>query len=92
MPMAKRLIDANELLTDPYFQDETIPERFLFIEAVNDSPTVPAVEVVRCRDCIHGEIAGPDFPDQFHCRWGCGWNKSDFFCSHGKRKEAPNET
>lgn len=47
-----RLIDADELLTDPYFQDESIPERDMFIEAVEDSPTIDAVEVVRCKDCI----------------------------------------
>lgn len=37
-----RLIDADELLTDPYFKDETIPERAMFIEAVEDSRTVDA--------------------------------------------------
>lgn len=34
-----RLIDADALLKNPYFTDETIPERILFIEAVDDSPT-----------------------------------------------------
>lgn len=40
-----RLIDADELLTDPYFQDESMPERELFIEAVEDSPTIDAEPV-----------------------------------------------
>lgn len=41
-----RLIDAVELLKDPYFMDETIPERMMFIEAVEDSPTAYDVEAV----------------------------------------------
>lgn len=89
--MAKRLIDANELLTDPYFQDETIPERFLFIEAVNDSPTVPAVEVVRCRDCKYYALWS-DGRYMYHCdKHDCTAYDGDF-CSYGEREEAPNET
>lgn len=34
-----RLIDADELLQDPCFQDDSIPERFMFIDAVNSTPT-----------------------------------------------------
>ena len=41
-----RLIDADELLKDPYFMDETIPERMMFIEAVEDSPTAYDVDAV----------------------------------------------
>lgn len=35
-----RLIDADELLKDPYFLDESIPERNMFIDAVEGSPTI----------------------------------------------------
>ena len=88
-----RLIDADELLTDPYFTDETIPERDMLIEAVEDSRTVDAVPVVRCKDCKH-------------CRNGCQCDvplgvsemeeyilvDEDDFCSYGERKDgADNE-
>lgn len=57
------------------------------VSDVEHFPTIDAVPVVRCRDCIYGEIDDPDFPDQFQCKYGCGWNKSNFFCSYGERME-----
>ena len=54
---------------------------------IADTPTVDAVEVVRCRECKQGEIDDPDFPDQYYCHAGCGWNKGDFYCAYGERKE-----
>ena len=47
-----------------------------------------AVKVVRCKDCNQGEIDDPDFPDQYYCHAGCGWNKADFFCAYGERRES----
>lgn len=29
----------------------------------------------------------PDFPDQYYCHAGCGWNNGDFYCAYGERKE-----
>ena len=34
-----RLIDADELLKSPAFQNTSIPERFMFIEEVETTPT-----------------------------------------------------
>lgn len=45
------------------------------------------VVVVRCRECNQGELDDPDFPDQYYCHAGCGWNKADFYCAYGERKE-----
>ena len=80
-----RLIDADELLTDPYFMDETIPERGMFIEAVEDSMTIDAVPVVRCKDCKHRVERGMCYmisgcPELV----GVGDN---FWCAYGKRKD-----
>ena len=50
-------------------------------------PTIDAVPVVRCRDCNQGEVDDPDFPDQYYCHAGCGWNNGDFYCAYGERKE-----
>lgn len=55
--------------------------------AADEPPAVDAVEVTRCKDCKHGEIDDPDFPDQYYCRSGCGWNKGDFYCAYGERRE-----
>ena len=55
-------------------------------EWLNFAPTIDAVPVVRCRDCKQGEIDDPDFPDQYYCRAGCGWNNGGFYCAYGERK------
>lgn len=54
---------------------------------IRNRPTVDAVEVVRCRQCKQGEIDDPDFPDEYYCHAGCGWNNGDFYCAYGERKE-----
>ena len=54
---------------------------------LREAPTVDAVPVVRCRECKQGEIDDPDFPDEYYCHAGCGWNKGDFYCAYGERKE-----
>ena len=55
-------------------------------EWLNFAPTIDAIPVVRCRDCKQGEIDDPDFPDQYYCRAGCGWNNGGFYCAYGERK------
>lgn len=42
-------------------------------------------EIVRCRECNHSEMDDPDFPDQFYCHAGCGWNNEDFYCAYGEK-------
>ena len=54
---------------------------------LREAPTVDAVEVVRCRECKQGEVDDPDFPDQYYCHAGCGWNNGDFYCAYGEREE-----
>ena len=56
-------------------------------QAVDEQQTIDAVPVVRCRECKQGEIDDPDFPDQYYCHAGYGWNKGDFYCAYGERKE-----
>lgn len=87
----KRLIDANAFLKDILTAGigKTIIE---YSESdigymIRKRPTVDAVEVVRCRECKQGEIDDPDFPDEYYCHAGCGWNKGDFYCAYGERKE-----
>ena len=54
---------------------------------IMDIPAADVAPVVRCRECKQGEIDGPDFPDEYYCHAGCGWNKGDFYCAYGERKE-----
>ena len=52
-----------------------------------DMPAADVALVVRCKDCKQGEVDDPDFPDQYYCHAGCGWNNGDFYCSYGEREE-----
>lgn len=56
------------------------------IQKIEAAPAVDAVEVVRCKYCKNGEIDNPDFPTQYYCREGCGWNNETFYCAYGERK------
>ena len=87
----KRLIDANAFLKDILTAGigKTIIE---YSESdigymIRKRPTIDAVPVVRCWECKQGEVDDPDFPDQYYCHAGCGWNNGDFYCSYGERKE-----
>ena len=58
------------------------------ISCVEDTPTIDAVPVVRCKDCKHGEVDDPEcFPGQYYCHEGHMWNKGCHFCADGERKD-----
>lgn len=90
--MIKRLIDANAL------QNLLIPIAISLeyeygslggavsgvMKHIDNMPTIDAVPVVRCKDCVHGinsngGIACTEFCNVIH--------KPDDFCSRGERKE-----
>lgn len=79
-----------------YYNEHTLME---FCERIDDAPTVDAVEVVRCKDCIHkptGSGINHDitFPEQDYrcpCRcedyWYSWMPDDDWFCANGERRE-----
>ena len=80
-----RLIDIEaEVCADCGCRDKCDRQTDCFVKEMQ---TVDAIPVVRCRECNQGEIDDPDFPDEYYCHAGCGWNKGDFYCSYGERKE-----
>ena len=54
---------------------------------VKTAPAVDAVEVVRCKDCKHGDIDDPVFPCQYYCHMGHMWNDAYHFCADGERRD-----
>ena len=70
--------------------DERTAERFATFCALSDAveqmPTVDAVQVIRCKDCTFGRYI--DY-GHMHCLHPCGLttNMSDDFCSYVERKE-----
>ena len=96
-----RLIDADRLNKPIYAEEDNITGSGMSYDEIcgyNDgidiawnkidqAPIIDAVPVVRCEDCKQGEIDDPDFPDQYYCHAGCGWNNGGFYCAYGERKE-----
>ena len=78
-----RLIDADKLNLLLGISDRDIYAKYM----LDKMTTIDAVPVVRCRECKQGEVDDPDFPDQYYCHAGCGWNNGDFYCSYGEQKE-----
>ena len=87
-----RLIDVDGLIDFIDMGHLRSPMEICFserdvVDMLERRPTVDAVPVVKCRECIQGEADDPDFPDQYYCHAGCGWNKGNFYCAYGERKE-----
>jgi len=89
----KRLIDANALLDfihngkgKEWFNSTS--NRLTASDCVNAQPTVDAVAVVRCGECVNRNTC--DCPLTYAVQWGIGNEEpsDDDFCSYGERKEA----
>lgn len=93
-----RLIDAEELELQFDVSDEDIIAK----EIIRNAPTVDAVPVVRCRDCITFEEigkhptnkGGTSFGYCYHWQYEQGMSPNevdgDDFCSYGEKKEDEN--
>lgn len=83
-----RLIDADEayeVITEAYHHT-TDTQHMALREALDRIPTVDAVEVVRCKECIYASYS------KAYRRLVCDVDDGelvdeDFFCSCGRRKE-----
>ena len=95
-----RLIDVDALSEKLCETTIFIKDGEVFQRMINDAPTVDAVEVVRCRECIHWfphtQCGFDEDNDEYHDY--CGLlipdddyyafrRKSDDYCSYGKRRE-----
>ena len=95
-----RLIDADALMS--YVRqhwEELYPKDGATIDAILVAPTVDAVEVVRCKDCIHKptgsgvnhdiEFPGQDYRCPCRCEdyWYSWMPDDDWFCANGERRK-----
>lgn len=80
-----RLIDADAYIK--YCDDNCIP---LNDYAVNAQPTVDAVPVVRCKDCVHFAMFKDSVKKAGICKIGYGYCIENNFCSYGVRKDDSN--
>lgn len=80
--LLKKAVDVLEYDEGGWgFEFKAVP-----VVEVLKAPAVDAVEVVRCKDCKHGEIDDPDFPYQYYCQMGHMWNDERHFCADGERR------
>ena len=84
-----RLIDAKQLEKQVKEAFETLNPVLMgqMLRWIRKQKTIDSVPVIRCRECKQGEVNDPDFPDQYYCHAGCGWNNGGFYCAYGERKE-----
>lgn len=84
-----RLIDADNFLDLFYVASAGQDKAFVVaVEmVVEDTPTIDAVEVVRCKDCRH-TVHSMIYPEVLICTLTkmCGETDPDFFCANGERE------
>ena len=79
-----RLIDADALLEK--YNKTTVWDSWV---EINIAPTIDAVPVVRCKDCIDYE---PELGTNLGWCPVCSFVRwDDDFCSYGERKETDND-
>lgn len=78
-----RLIDADKL--DWWYKGRNIRQ------VIDDAPTVDAVPVTRCKDCVHWDddpdTYGADDGPKGKCMKSFETMCADDFCSYGERKD-----
>lgn len=84
-----RLIDADEAIINFGFEwDDIPPTREEFVRFLKKQPTVDAVPVVRCRECVGRPFWEKGHNDVPVCLLSGLYVKSeDDFCPYGDRKE-----
>lgn len=87
-----RLIDADALprLTQIFEANGKRREQEVVLSKIIDNaPTIDAVPVVRCKDCVYRVIMRDPLRKPMDC-YGCEvmhYNEDDWFCSFGERKD-----
>ena len=85
-----KLIDVDEAIINFGFEwDDIPPTREEFAYFIKKQPTIDAVPVVRCKDCVNGTFClnsqGAEYVDCMLDDYSV--RKPDDFCSYGERKE-----
>lgn len=102
-----RLVDADELKRNLLkwmpkdqsdYMDSAIPPlenlTVSMVMEIDDAPTVDAVEVVRCKDCMHYGFTDNRIPEE-QVWWCYFWDdvkSPDAYCSDGEREDGDNGT
>ena len=83
-----RLGDLDALKVYVKHTDLTAKEKVALLFAIAEAPTIDAVEVVRCKNCLYWQSGENECEKWEYCAFhniGIGPHS---FCSYGERKEA----
>ena len=86
-----RLIDADAMCADLATVDPRYKAMIEWAIRVTEAqPTVDAVEVVRCKDCVDSEVIPKEMQNvgEWFCNYWCAEMHEDDYCSCGKRRDA----
>lgn len=87
-----RLIDADALMDELL---EKLPKGAVFYRippnAIEKAPTIDAVPVVRCKDCIYSAKRLHMIKGYRHCQLGDHMTGDDHFCNFGAKKKKEDE-
>ena len=85
-----RVIDADALL-ERMMKDPLFPfvERYGVSGVIEAEPTVDAVEVVRCEDCLHNRVTSWNHGerDKPQCHFTDFVRSNKFYCRFGERRQ-----
>ena len=83
-----RLIDADKAIINFCFEwDDISPTRDEFVAFLKKQPTIDAIPVVRCKDCIR-RYDTDECPMCFLIEGNyCEYTNENGFCDRGERKE-----
>lgn len=90
-----RLIDADALLGNYKVNILTAQTDYAqgardIMDDIRNAPTVDAVPVVRCKDCVHFAMFKDSVKKAGICKIGYGYCIENNFCSYGVRKDDSN--
>lgn len=77
-----------ELCNQDYSDEPCEPSDCVFYNAIENAPTISAVPVVRCRECVYKNTTACPAYDAPFMRTSLRIK----FCSEGQRREADHET
>ena len=78
-----RLIDADELMSNAEYKGK---HDILTAYDVVAAPTIDAVPVIRCADCVHRDTRY-EWHGDYNCRLHHEPKSLGFYCADGKRRE-----
>ena len=89
-----RLIDADKLREKAQWMEMLDNQGIIFdiravsVSSIDLAPTLDAVEVVRCKDCVHYDLGGclKIYSDGAASKYAWQTRNEDDFCSYGRRK------